>query len=382
MIYLDHNATTPLHPRALDAMLPLLNENWANPSSPYRQGKEARLAVERARAKVAECVGCRANELLFCSGGSESDNLAIRGVAYALETRGKHIVTTTIEHHAVLNTCKALERAGWSVTYVPVDGNGVVDLAALAASLRGDTVLVSIMHANNETGVLQPMSEVAALTRARGIALHSDAVQSVGKLAARFDCLGPDLISFSAHKLYGPKGVGALYVRAKTPLQAVITGGGQEYGLRAGTENLPGIVGFSAAISEIETVSDAEGHRLGALRDHFEQQVSSAIDGVTINGAGAQRVPNTSSLSFAGIDGESIVVALDVQGICVATGSACSTGASEPSHVLRAMGLSPQLAQGTIRVSMGRDTNELHVDSTVRALARAVERLRRISSTT
>jgi cysteine desulfurase len=380
VIYLDHNATTPLHLLAFEAMVPFLRERWGNPSSPYRFGAQARLAVEQARQRIADLSGCTPGEIVFCSGGTEADNLALRGVALALKTKGNHVVTTSIEHHAVLNTCRALEKEGCRVTYLPVTEEGVVEMAALAGSLCDETILVTVMHANNETGVVQPVEEIAAITRRRGIVFHTDAVQSAGKLPRRISELGADLVTFSGHKLYGPKGAAALYVRENTPLAPITTGGPHERGLRAGTENVAGIVGFAAAAALAFESAEAEGRRLRALRDRLERQVSSAVPGVKINGEGAPRVPNTSSLSFRDVDGESIVLGLDVEGICASTGSACSTGDPEPSHVLLAMGLSPREAQGSIRLSLGRETSEEDVDTTVRALTSTVARLRRISS--
>lgn len=380
MIYLDHNATTPLHPRAFEAMVPFLRERWGNPSSPYRFGAQARLAVEQARQRIADLSGCTPAEIVFCSGGTEADNLALRGVVRALKSKGNHVVTTSIEHHAVLNTCRALEGEGCRVTYLPVTEEGVVDVAALADSLCDETVLVTVMHANNETGVVQPVEEIAAITRRRGIVLHTDAVQSAGKLPRRVAELGADLVTFSGHKLYGPKGAAALYVRENTPLAPVTTGGPHERGLRAGTENVAGIVGFAAAAALAFEKAETEGRRLSVLRDRLESRVSSTVPGVKVNGAGAPRVPNTSSLSFRDVDGESIVLGLDVEGICASTGSACSTGDPEPSHVLLAMGLSPREAQGSIRLSLGRETSEEDIDTTVRTLTSTVARLRRISS--
>jgi len=380
MIYLDYNATTPVHGRVYEAMVPFLQESWGNPSSPYRFGNQARVAVEQARKRIADCIGCQPAELLFCSSGTESDNLALRGVARALRSKGSHIVTSVIEHHAVLHTCKALEAEGFQVTYLPVTSDGVVDVESLAGSLRDDTVLVSIMHVNNETGVVQPVEELTALAHRRGIVFHTDAAQSVGKLPRRLTELGADLVTFSAHKLYGPKGAAALYVREGTPLASVTTGGAQERGLRAGTENVAGVVGFAEAVALTFEKAEREGGRLQALRDRLERGVASAVRGVRIHGTTAPRVPNTSSLSFEDIDGESIVLGLDVQGICVSTGSACSTGEPEPSHVLRAMGLSFRDAQGTIRVSLGHGTRKEHIDTTVRALKKTVARLREISS--
>jgi cysteine desulfurase len=380
VIYLDHNATTPLHPRAFEAMAPFLLKHWGNPSSPYRFGSQARAAVEQARKRIADLLACKPTEIVFCASGTESDNLALRGAARVLRSKGSHIVTSAIEHHAVLYTCKALEDEGLRVTYVPVTADGVVDLEALAASLRDETILVSVMHANNETGVVQPVEEIAAITKKRGIVFHTDAVQSAGKLPRRLADLGADLVTFSGHKLYGPKGAAALYVREGTPLAPVTTGGAQEYNLRAGTENVAAIVGLAEAVALALEDTEDEGGRLRTLRDRLELQVSSAVRAVRINGARSPRVPNTSSISFQDVDGESIVLGLDVQGICVSTGSACSTGDPEPSHVLRAMGLAPREAQGTIRLSLGRETREEDIDVTARALTETVARLRQISS--
>jgi cysteine desulfurase len=380
VIYLDHNATTPIAPRVLEAMVPYFQELWGNPSSPYRFGHRARTAVEKARRRIADCIACRPAELVFCSSGTESDNLALRGAVRALTSKGKHLVVSAIEHHAVLHTCKAMEKEGCPVTYVPVTADGVVDLCALESSLRADTVLVSVMHANNETGVVQPVDEIARLAHERGALFHTDAVQSAGKLDRELAKLGADLVTFSAHKLYGPKGAAALYVRKGTSLSPITTGGAQELGLRAGTENVAAIVGFAEAVALVFEGVEGEGRRQAELRNRLEQQVTSAIRGVRVNGSRALRVPNTSSLSVESVDGESIVLGLDVLGICVSTGSACSTGEPEPSHVLRAMGLPPQEAQGTIRISLGRASGQQDIDSAVKALTETVARLRQISS--
>ena len=380
MIYLDHNATTPLCPQVLEAMAPYLSGHWGNPSSPYRFGSEARAAVEGARGRVAGCLGCKPSEVVFTASGTESDNLAVRGVSRASRLRGNHIVTTAIEHHAVLNTCKALEAEGYRVTCLPASPAGVVEIAGLAASLTPETVLVTVMHANNETGVIQPVEEIARMLKGRGIVFHVDAVQTAGKLPCRLAELGADLVSLSGHKLYGPKGAAALYVREGTALCPIITGGAHELGLRAGTENVAGIVGLSTALELAAASSQEEGRRLQGLRDRFESMARERIPKVKFNGAAVARVPNTSSLSFESVDGESIVLALDLKGICVSTGSACSTGEPEPSHVLLAMGLTAREAQGTVRISLGRDTRADDVDATVEALAEIVERLRSISS--
>jgi cysteine desulfurase len=380
MIYLDHNATTPCDPRVVEAMLPWLAERFGNPSSPHRFGAEARTVVEASRARLAACVGCGPDEIVFCGSGTEADNLALRGATRALAERGRHVVTTAIEHHAVLHTCRDLELCGFRVTFLPPGRGGAIDADALAASLQPDTVLVSVMHANNETGVIQPVDRIAALTRARGIALHVDAVQTAGKLPGRLADLGADLVAISAHKLCGPKGVGALYVRRGTPLAPLITGGSHERGLRAGTENVAAIVGFAAAMELACAEAGAEGTRLGALRDRLEREVVAAVPGTLVNGVLASRVPNTSNMAFEGVDGESVVLGLDLAGVCASTGSACSTGEPEPSHVLLAMGLTPREAQGAVRLSLGRGTTGAGIDAAVRALVETIARLRAISS--
>jgi cysteine desulfurase len=380
VIYLDHNATTSLEPRVLEAMLPFLRTEWGNPSSPYRFGQAARAAVDRARRRVAECLGCRPAEVLFTGGGTEADNLALRGVTRALRERGRHVVTTAIEHPAVLRTCAALEADGWRVTRVPVDARGVVDVADVERALDPETVLLSVMHANNETGVLQPVAELAELARARGVPFHADAVQTAGKLPGRLAQLGPDLLALSAHKFHGPKGVGALFVRAGTSLAPVLTGGEHEHGLRAGTENVAGVVGLEEALVLACGSAAEEAVRLGDLRDRLERALLAAVPGARVNGAGAPRVPNTANLVFPGVDGESVVVALDLRGICVSTGSACSTGDPEPSHVLLAMGLAPREAQGAVRFSLGSATRGEDIDAVVRVVVEVVQQLRAISS--
>ena len=380
MIYLDHNATTPLDRRVFEIMTPYLTERWGNSSSPYRFGNQARIALENARARVAACIGAAAGEIVFCAGGTEADNLAVRGVAAALRGRGNHIVTSSVEHHAVLHTCRALEAEGYRVTCLPVDRDGLVDMEELERSLTPETILVTVMHANNETGVLQPVGEIARIARERGIVFHSDAVQTAGKLPGTLCDTGADLLSFSAHKFYGPKGVGALYVRKGTPISPRITGGPHERGLRAGTENVPGIVGLATALALAVESAKTEVPRLALLRDRLESRVLGTVPGARVNGGGAPRVPNTSNLSFDAVDGESIVLGLDLAGICISTGSACSTGDPEPSHVLLAMGLAPKEAQGSVRVSLGRHTEAAEIDAAADALAQTVARLRAISS--
>ena len=369
-----------MDPGVLEAMMPYLKERWGNPSSPYRFGNQARVAVEQARNRIAEYAGCKPAEIIFTSCGTESDNLALRGAAHALRCRGNHIVTTSIEHHAVLNTCKSLEAEGFRVTYLPVSPDGFVHIEKVKDSLTPQTILVTVMHANNETGVLQPIKEIADLTKQQGILFHTDAVQTAGKIPQTLCTLGADLISFSSHKLYGPKGIAALYIRENTLLEPILTGGHQEVGIRAGTENVAGIVGFAHAFALSIESSGEEFARLQELRNRLESRIQSLITGVKINGADSPRTPNTTNLSFDKVDGESIVLGLDLRGICVSTGSACSTGEPEPSHVLLAMGLSPKEAQGSIRISLGKDTQMKDIDATVDALMEVIKQLRTISS--
>lgn len=361
-------------------MATFLRVYWGNPSSPHRVGREARFAVDRAKERIAQCLGCRPTELVFTAGGTEADNLAIRGVVGALKGRGNHIVTTAIEHHAILNTCKALEADGFRTTYLPVDSNGVVDVDALVGSLSSETILVSVMHANNETGVIQPVEHISEEVRKRGIVFHVDAVQTAGKIPLHLDKLGAHLVSFSGHKIYGPKGIGMLYIKPGTPLLPLITGGAQENSLRAGTENVAAIGGLSEALALADSTLKTEEQRLSRLRDRFEARLLTSLTGVTVNGGSVPRVPNTSNLSFHRVDGESIALALELRDICISTGSACSTGDPEPSHVLLAMGLSPERAQGSIRVSLGKETKEEEIEVTVDALVTATGKLREISS--
>jgi len=380
VIYQDHNATTPLHPRVLKTMLPYLTEQFGNPSSYYQLGRQAREAVEGAREKVADCIGAGADEIVFTGGGTEADNLALRGVGCALRDRGSHIVTSAVEHHAVLKTCQALVREGFAVTSLPVDREGRVRADEVRRQLRPETVLVSAMAANNETGTIQPLQEISAVTRECGVLFHTDAVQAAGKMPVDVEELGVDLLTLSAHKFYGPKGVGALYVRRGTPLVSPVTGGHHEHGLRAGTENVAGLVGLAEALTRATESLDAETAHLGALRDRLERGILERIDDVQVNSGGASRVANTASMSFPAVDGESILLHLDLRGICAATGSACTTDEPEPSHVLLAMGVEPRLAQGTIRFSLGHDSTEEEIDQTIETMAEIVPKLRAISS--
>jgi len=380
MIYLDHNATTPVHPLVLDAMAPYLKRHFGNASSPYRIGRDAKVALENSRTAVAACIGADADEIVFTGGGTESDNLAVRGVAHALKAKGNHIITSSIEHHAVLKTVHALERDGFDVTFVPVDSNGMIDPYDVKKSITPRTILISVMYVNNETGVIQPVKKIGAFARERDVVFHTDAVQAVGKIPVSVNEVNADLMSVSAHKIYGPKGVGALYVRKGTPITPVLTGGHHEHNLRAGTESIAGIVGLAEALRLATDSLEEESKRLVSLRDSLEKEVEHKIKGVYVNGRNAPRVPNTTNISFVSIEAESILLHLDLKDICASSGSACATGSTEPSHVLMAMGIAPQEAQGAIRFSLGRDNTEEEMDLTVEALVEITEKLRKITS--
>lgn len=379
-VYLDHNATTPVHPSVVEAMLPFLRDAFGNASSHHFAGRPARQAVDRAREAVAALVGADPSEVLFTSGATESDNLALRGVAEAHP--GCHVVTTAVEHSAVLATCDALERRGHRVTRLPVDRQGRLDLAALEAVLVPDTRLVSVMLANNETGVLFPVAEVARRCAARGVLVHCDATQAVGKVPVDIRAMGIDLLSLSAHKLNGPKGVGALVVRRGVRLVAQQTGGSQERGRRGGTENVPGIAGLGeAARLAARRLAEGEPARVERLRDRLEARIIEVVPETEVNGGAAPRLPNTLNLAFRGVDGEGVLLALDMEGIAASSGSACAAGAVDPSHVLLAMGLSREAAQGSVRLSLGYDTTEADVDYTAATLPPIVERLRALAPT-
>jgi len=377
-VYLDHNATTPLDHRVFEAMKPYLVQHFGNASSPHRYGRRAQQALEESRETVAHTIGARSGEIIFTSGGTESDNLALRGVAHA-QGRG-HIITTAIEHHAVLRTCAALEGDGFTVTYLPVDNQGRINPDDLKRSIRKDTILISVMLANNETGVIEPISEVSSIARNHGIPFHCDAVQAVGKIRVDVNALGADLLSLSAHKLYGPKGIGALFVKDSMRLDPVMTGGHHERGLRAGTENVAGAVGFAHALHIAINAMDSYHTKISSLRNKLESEVLQRIDHVTVHGAHAQRLPHCSSLGFSSVEAESILLHLDLRGIAASSGSACTTGETEPSHVLTAMGLSPEIAQGTIRISLGRGNTEEDINYALDVLAYAISSLRGISS--
>ena len=378
--YLDHNATTPLRPEVLEAMLPYLTEMGGNPSSIHQAGQAARAGLDLARARIARLLSCEPEEVHFTSGGTEADNWAIKGVMARTVGSGGRIVTTSIEHHAVWHTCEYLEQRGYDVVYIPVDGTGVVDVADVVRAMDGgDSALVSVMHGNNETGAIQPLAEIGRAARERGIPFHTDAVQSFGKLPVHPEELSADLISVSAHKINGPKGTGALYIRSGTPIEAQSHGGDHEGGLRAGTENVAGIVGFGMAAQLRERELDSEDGRMCALRDRLENATLDSIDEVTVNGHPVERLSNTSNLSFRGVEAEAVVIGLDLEGIAVSSGSACTAGTTEPSHVLRAMGLEPRLAASSVRFSLGWGTTEEDVDRVSEVLPAIVERLRRLS---
>jgi len=378
-VYLDHNATTPLAPEVLRAMTPYLTEEFGNASSIHSVGQRARAGVEQARSQVAALLGAREKEIVFTSGGTEADNMAIRGVVGASERARKHIVTSAIEHHAVLNTCQALEAEGVSVTYVPVSSGGVVDPEDVRRAITPDTVLITLMHANNELGTVQPIAEIAALARERKIPFHTDAVQSAGKLPLDVKELGVDLLSLSAHKIYGPKGVGVLYIRRNLPLKPLFFGGHHERDRRAGTENVAGIVGLGAAAELAAAHFEAEGKRIAALRDELERRLLERVPQAGLNGDRARRTPNTTNLYFDFAEGEPLVIALDLKGIAVSTGAACSSGAVEPSHVLTAIGLAPERARASLRFSLGRGTTRDDINYVCEVLPGVVEHLRELS---
>lgn len=380
-IYLDYNATTPVDPQVLERMLPYFTERFGNPASKgHRYGLEAEAAVEAAREQVAALLGAEPENVIFTSGATEALNLAIKGVAEASIHRGRHLVTVQTEHRAVLEACRRLEQRGWEVTYLPVDAEGRLDLAALEAALRPETVLLCVMWANNETGVLHPIPEIVRLARAHGVPLLVDATQAVGKIPVQV--AGIDLLACSAHKFYGPKGVGVLYVRRRPELRLLplIDGGGHEQGLRSGTLNVPGIVGMGAAALRAAEVMAAEMPRLQALRDRLEQGLRTALPGVRVNGAGAPRLPQTSSITLEGVRADRLLAS--VRTLALSAGSACGSGRGKPSHVLRAMGRSDTEAQATLRISLGRFTTEADIDYALTELIAAVERLRRSTAAT
>ena len=375
-VYLDNNATTPVLPEVLEAMQPYFGERFGNASSIHHHGQDTRAAVERARESVAELLACRASEIVFTSGGTEGDNLAIFGLAKP----GDHVISSTIEHHAVLNSCKRLEAAGCEVTYVPVDGRGLVDPGDVRRALRPNTKLITIMMANNETGVLQPVEEIGEIAGEADVYFHTDAVQATGKVAIDVKRIGCDLLAISGHKMHAPQGVGALYARKGTLLEPMLYGGRHERSRRAGTENVPGIVGLGKA-AELAREAFLRGDlkAMAAQRDRLERAILDELEATGVNGAGAPRVPNTTNIYFDYIEGEALVIALDLKGLAVSTGAACSSGAIEPSHVLTAMGLSPDRARASLRFSLGKQNTADDVEFALSLVPATVARLRELS---
>jgi cysteine desulfurase len=378
-VYLDHNATTPIHPDVLAAMLPYLRDVFGNPSSIHRFGREARQAVDEAREKVARLIGAKPAEIIFTSGGTEADNLAIKGVALARERKGKHIITSVIEQHAVLVPCQYLEKRGFEVSFLPVDHSGLLDPDDVKRAITDKTILISIMHANHEVGTIEPLEEIGKLAMERDIPFHTDAIQSVGKVPIDVGALGVNLLSLSAHKLYGPKGVGALYIRKGTKILPQVYGGHQELNFRAGTENVAGIVGLGKAAEISLHKVQVEGKRICRLRDMLWEMIKERVGSVRLNGHPTRRLPNTLNVSFDLVEGESLVINLDLKGIAVSTGSACTSGSLEPSHVLLAMGLSPTVAKGSVRFSLGTENTQEEMEYTANVLEEVVRRLRSIS---
>jgi cysteine desulfurase len=377
LVYLDHNASTPVHPEVLQAMLPYFSERFGNPSSVHGFGREAREGLEIAREQIARFLKVSKDELVFTSGGTESDNLGIKGIAAA--KRSGHIITSQIEHHAVLRTCETLETQGFSVTYLPVDEYGMVRPEDLEKAIRPDTILVSLMHANSEVGTLQPMNEIGRITRERGVPLHVDAVQTFGKVPIDVDAFGIDLLSFSGHKIYGPKGVAGLYIRKGTRMAAIQHGGDHERRRRAGTENVAGLVGLGKAAEIRGREMAGEAVRLTGLRDRLWEGIRSRVEDVRLNGHPTQRLPGTCNMCFRNVESESIVLGLDLKGIATSAGSACTSGSVEPSYVLVAMGLPLDWAMGSVRCSLGRNTTAEDIDYVIEATVPLAAKLRGLS---
>ncbi len=378
-IYMDHAATTPTDPRVVERMLPYFTERFGNASSIYRLGRQSFEALDEAHETVARVLGCRPTEIVFTGGGSEADNLAIKGVAYSQRRRGKHIITSAIEHHAVLHTCQQLEREGFTVTYLPVDATGMVDPAAVEAAISDETALVSVMFANNEIGTLQPIAEIGTICRAHRVPFHTDAVQAGGIMDLDVNALGVDLLSLSAHKFYGPKGVGVLYIRQGTRLQPQILGGSQERNRRAGTENVAGAVGLAYALELSATERASEAQRLSQLRDRLIEGVLRIPDS-QLTGHPTHRLPGSASFALAGVEGESLLLNLDLMNVAASSGSACATGSVEPSHVLVALHLTPSQERGHLRLTLGRTTTEDDITFVLDQLPGIVERLRALST--
>ena len=378
-IYLDYAATTPTHPEVVKAMLPYFTEVFGNPSAIHACGQEAKGAIEEARAKVASLIGAQDEEIVFTSGGTEADNFALKGIAYANENKGNHIITTPIEHHAILETCHLLEGKGFRVTYLPVDEYGLVTPDDVRQAITSKTILISVMQANNEVGTIEPIAEIGKIAREAGVYFHTDAVQTAGHIPISVDELRVDLLSMSAHKLYGPKGIGALYIRKGTKLLSFMHGGEQERGRRASTENIPGIVGFGWAAELAQQEMNEEAERLIFLRDKLINGLLERIDHTRLNGHPRKRLPNNVNVSVSFVEGESMCLSLDLEDICVSTGSACSSGSLEASHVLLALGLPHEQARASLRFSLGKWSNEEEIDRVLEVLPRITAKLRAMS---
>ena len=377
--YFDHAATTSVKEEVFREMLPYYSIEYGNPSSIYSIGRRAKRAIDEARIRVATAINCNPKEVYFTGGGSESDNIAIKGIAYSLRKKGKHIITTKIEHHAVLNACKRLEKEGFKVTYLNVDCDGLINLEELRNAITDETILISIMFANNEVGAIEPIKEIGKIARDYGIIFHTDGVQAVGNVEIDVKEMGIDLLSMSAHKFYGPKGVGALYIKEGIKCTKLQDGGHQEKGLRAGTENVAGIVGLGKAIELSYRNLDKYNRKLTELRDYYIKEVEEKIPYIKINGDRTKRLPGNSNISFEFIDGESLLLNLDMNGICASTGSACSSGSSKPSHVLLAMGVTDSIARGSLRITFGDENTKEDVDYLVDTLVEVVQKLRKMS---
>ncbi len=378
-VYLDNAATTALSPRVLEAMLPYFTQHYGNPSSVHAFGREAKQGLDRARDQVAKALHCDPSEVIFTGCGTESDNTVLLGVAQRYGNKGKHIITTNVEHHAILHTCEYLEKQGYSVTYLPVDQDGLVTAEQVAAAIRPDTILVSIMFANNEVGTIMPIQEIGAVCKEKGVLFHTDAVQAVGHIPVDVQAMHIDMLSLSAHKFHGPKGVGALYCRKGIRLPSYIMGGAQEKGRRAGTENVAGIVGLGAAIQLATEQMEENRAKMTALRDRLMTGIQARISEVKLNGHPTNRLPNNVNFSFKYIEGESILLMLDMNGIAASSGSACTSGSLDPSHVLLALGLPHEIAHGSVRLTLGDETTAEDIDYTIDVLEKTVARLRAMS---
>lgn len=378
-IYFDHSATTPVDKEVASLMLEYMTDKFGNASSVHAFGREARKAVDESREKVAALIGAAANEIYFTSGGTESDNLALKGVAYANRKKGNHIITSVIEHHAILHTCEHLEKEGFVVTYLPVDETGMISLSDLAAAITDQTILISIMFANNEVGTIQPVKEIGRLAREKGVYFHTDAVQAVGNTPIDVKDMNIDLLTMSAHKFHGPKGVGALYVRRGVRIQSIQHGGGHERNMRAGTENVPGIVGLGKAAEIAKNEMEKKISYLSRLRDKLIEGVMGKISHTKLNGHRTDRMPGNANFSFLFVEGESLLLNLDMKGIAASSGSACTSGSLDPSHVLLAMGLSHEVAHGSLRLTLGKGNTEADIDYCLDVLPQIVERLRQMS---